>query len=94
LAELDLYLTEEDELPIIEYALRIGCKVIPDLHYGRAQYDSVTTLQDYKRYRARTRLFFFLSERLLRRPLEMDSIEKQGSTLYYILYVGGPGAHD
>jgi hypothetical protein len=92
-AELSLYLTEEDELPLVAEALRLGSKVIPDLQYPSAQYESTTTVEGYKRYRARTRAFYVTSAIFLRRPLELRRIEKENKTVYYIENAGCPSIY-
>ncbi len=91
MAELDLYLTEEDELEIVAAALDLECELIPDSHYPTAQFDRLSTLKEYERARARTRSFFFLSDRFFQCPLELRPIEKHGKTVYYIFSrSGGP----
>ena len=91
MAELDLYLTKEDEPKIVGAALDLGCELIPDLHYPVAQFDRLSTLKDYERSRARTRSFFLLSDRFFQCPLELRPIEKHGKTVYYIFSrSGGP----
>jgi hypothetical protein len=89
-AELDLYLTENDELPLVAAAFQAGCKLIPDLHYASARYDSLNALEDYKLFRTRTRQFFLLSEKYSKCPLEMRLIEKEDKSVYYIGGRGGP----
>lgn len=93
MAELTLYPTEYDELPIVDLAFQLGCKLILDLNYPTAEYQSLSTLEEYKRYRASTRLFFLLSEQFFCSPLEMRRIEKDGKTVYYIADSGGPLIH-
>jgi hypothetical protein len=91
MAELGLYFTEEDELIIVAAALEMDCKIIPDVNYSLAQYDSLGSAEEYKRYRSRARLFFFLSEEFFRCPLEMRKMDKEGKTVYYISQrSGGP----
>jgi hypothetical protein len=93
MAELTLYITESDELPIVTLALQLGCVLVPDLHYPTPRYDSLRILEDYKRYRLRTRLFYLLSEQFLRCPVEMSKVEKSGKLGYYIGNSGGPTIH-
>jgi len=91
MAELILYPTESDELPIISLALQSGCKLVPDLDYPRPQYECLTNLDDYKNYRSRTRVFLLVSDVFFRHPLEMRQIEKQDLIVYYIFdRTGGP----
>lgn len=91
MAELTLYLTENDELPIVALAMEMGCRLIPDLNYPVPQYDSVTTIESYRLYRDRTRLFLLVSDRFYLSPLEMRSIKKDGKTIYYLSQrSGGP----
>jgi len=89
-AELGLYLTENDELPLVTAALQAGCKLIPDLHYPSPRYDSLTALENYKLFRARTRQFFLLSEKYSKCPLEVRRVEKDDKLFYYIGGSGGP----
>jgi hypothetical protein len=93
MAELTVYLTESDELPIVALALRLSCVLVPDLHYPTPRYDSLETLEKYKQCRLRTRLFYLLSEEFLRCPLEMRKVEKSGKVGYYIGNSGGPAIH-
>jgi hypothetical protein len=90
MAELGLYMTEGDELPIISLALEMGCKVIPDTGYTTPRYESLTNLKDYKRYRTRERGFYFISDRFFRCPIEMRRILKNDKVVYYIGNDGGP----
>jgi len=90
MAELSLYLTENDEVPIIALAMQLGCKLIPDLGYPTAQHDSLNAVGEYRLYRSRTRLFFLTSERFLRHPLELRRIEKNGDSVFYVADIGGP----
>lgn len=91
MAELILYFTEEDEMALVEDALGRGCTLVPDLDYASPKYESFGTLEEYKRYRSRTRQFFILSDARVRSPLEMHRIEKHGKTVYFIYPTnGGP----
>ena len=85
MAELDLYLTEDDELPIIASALEMGFEIIPDMPYSSDQYETLNTLDGYRLYRPRTAQFYFLSNLLFRGTLEMRKIEKQGEIRYVIV---------
>jgi hypothetical protein len=90
MAELSLYLTESDELAIVALAFQLSCILVPDLHYPTPRYDSLKTLENYKQYRLRTRLFYLLSEEFQLCPLEMRKVEKGGKIGYYIGNGGGP----
>lgn len=84
MAEISLYLTENNELPIVMYALELGCRLVPDLHYSTPNYESLRTVECYKRSRASTRALLPYSRTFLGRPLELRRIEKENKTVYYI----------
>jgi hypothetical protein len=93
MAEISLYLTENDELPIVTLALQLGCNLVPDLHYSTPKYEPVGTVERYKQYRARTRAFYLTSSIFLRCPLELRRIEKENKTVYYIENAGCPSIY-
>jgi hypothetical protein len=93
MAEISLYLTENDELPIVTLALQLGCNLVPDLHYSAPKYERVGTVEGYKRFRARTRSFYLISAIFLRCPLELRRIEKENKTVYYIESAGCPSIY-
>jgi hypothetical protein len=92
-AEFSLYLTENDELPIVTLALQLGCNLVPDLHYSTPNYELVGTVEGYKRFRTRTRAFYLTSAIFLRYPLELRRIEKENKTVYYIENAGCPSIY-
>jgi hypothetical protein len=49
MAEISLYLTESDELPIVTLALQPGCHLVPDLRYTAPKYKSLGTVERYKK---------------------------------------------
>jgi hypothetical protein len=93
MAEISLYLTENDELPIVTLALQLGCNLVPDLFYATPKYEPVGTVERYKQYRARTRAFYLASPIFLRCPLELRRIEKENQTVYYIENAGCPSIY-
>lgn len=93
MAELSLYLTENDELSIVTLALHLGCNLIPDLHYPAPNYERLNTIEGYKESRSRTRAFYVISRAFLRRPLELHRIEKENKTVYYIESTGCPSIY-
>ena len=89
--ELGLYLVEEDEYSLVQLAFDEGCDLIPDLHYNSQRYEKISTLEGYRQYRIRTRLFFLVSEKYFCCPIEMCRIEKDERHVYYISQrSGGP----
>ena len=93
MAELTLYVTENDELPIVTFALQLGCYLVPDLHYPTPQYESLGTLESYKRSRVCTRAFYLVSGTFLHRRLELRRIEKENKTVYYLENAGCPSIY-
>jgi|ERR1700722_1890009 len=84
MAEIGLYLTESDELPLVTLAFQLGCTLVPDLLYSTPRYEHLGTAERYKQSRARTRAFYLISGTFLHRPLELRRIEKENKTVYYI----------
>jgi hypothetical protein len=93
MAELTLYLTENDELPIVALALELSCHLVPDLPYPTPKYESLGTVERYKEFRPRTRAFYLVSRTFLHRPLELLRIEKEDKTVYYIETSGRPSIY-
>lgn len=92
MAEVGLYLTEKDELIIVAAALAMGCRIIPDVNYPSAEYESLSSGAGYTLNRLQTRLFYFWSRGFSRYPIELCNIEKDGRSVYFIA-AGGPVIH-
>jgi hypothetical protein len=89
--EMTLFLTEHDEDMIIEFALSRGCWLVPDVDYPSPRHVPITSIKEYKEYRARTRLFLLMSNEYFRSPVEMRRIRKNDKTVYYVSQrSGGP----
>ena len=91
MADMNLFMTDEDERRAIAFALQNSCFLVPDLDYDSPKYEMITSVVEYDRYRSRTRHFFLLSDRFFRCPLELRTIQKNGKAVCYISQRrGGP----
>ena len=71
MAELTLYLTERDELPIVTFAQQqLGCKLDLTCTTPRPSTNAWTQLSAYIQYRTRTRVFL-ISRAFLHHRLEL-----------------------
>jgi hypothetical protein len=84
--QLDAFFAEEDLHEIAGAALAAGCRVVPDLDYDQAQPLELGSLDEVvhvRRERAPV-MFFLVSERYRRGPLQMRAVEKSGKLVHYI----------
>jgi hypothetical protein len=91
MAGVQLYQTEEDELPLIEAAISDGCWLVPDLQYKSPHVESLRTVEEFLAVRKEERHFFILHQSFLRLPLSLRSFEKAGEKVFYVSPTeGGP----
>jgi hypothetical protein len=84
--QLDAFLAEEDLHEIAGAALAAGCRVVPDLDYDQARPLELGSVDEVVRVRRERGpvMFFLVSERYRRGPLQMRAVEKSGKVVHYI----------
>ena len=82
--EMKLFMTEKDELELIRFVLGQECWLIPDIDYDSPRHQNISTERQFRDYRKRARLFFIVRDDILKSPLEMRRISKDGRTVFYI----------
>jgi len=91
MAELEFILSKVEEETLLKTALGSSCWFVPDINYGTAKPAHVTTYEEFKKYRERTRMFFILHESYIAAPLEMREILKDGQRVFFVMQRnGGP----
>lgn len=90
--DLVVYLTEQDEIRFIKYALEKGTWLVPDVEYISRDYPRIENALEYESYRQRqVRAFFIQRDDFVRSPLEMRNILKHDREIFYISQrKGGP----
>ncbi len=90
MAQLDFILNKEEQVEFMQFAISIGCKIIPDMHYNSANYLTIETIDGFLRYFGGGK-FFLINEIYSLFPLEMRWFEKEGERKFYITQrYGGP----
>ena len=91
MAELDVYLSDSEEVDFISHVFSLGLWLVPDRNYQTPEAERLATVSEYLRSRADVRQFFLLSDGYFNCPLSMGPIEKDGQTVYYVFpRDGGP----
>jgi hypothetical protein len=91
LAQIDFYISDEDELELLTYALSAGLWLVADRNYETSEYPQVTHIHDYLSVRNDVRQFFIGRSSYVNMPMSMRRVENEGSTFYYIFpRDGGP----
>lgn len=91
MAQLDFYLDEKDKLDFMSFVFSEGGYIIPALHYEKRTYTVVSSIDEYRSFVNRSILFFIVHESYFKEPLTWETINKEGTELFYIPQrIGGP----
>jgi len=95
MAQLDIFLDEQDVVELVESLIARSCYFVPDLHYSCPSIEEwkIETAEQFLtcRVQKRASLFFALSPEFVRCPLEFLSFEKEGTKRFFINQKsGGP----
>lgn len=90
--QLDFFLTQDDELEVVDWILSRSAWLIPDRDFATSSCEEVRARDAFLRIKGKARLFFILHDSYYRIPLELrryGSGPKQGE--YFIVQrSGGP----
>jgi len=94
MADIEFILSVREQQTLTEFLFGQNARLVPSVHYSEPRYVSTATPDDVERLIASSELtgpFFILADAFSRHPLEMDSFEKRGKTMFYIVQGhGGP----
>ena len=90
MAQLDFILNKDERNEFMKFAISVGCKIVPDIHYSTANYLVLETVADFLSYSGNSK-FFLINERYSLFPLEVRWFEKDGERKFYVSQrYGGP----
>jgi hypothetical protein len=89
--QIDFFLNEDERIQLIQYAFKIGCKVIPDLHYHNDEFETAIDLESYLKFCSDSPFLFLINKKYSFYPLEFDFYEETNTRIYFIKKrYGGP----